>query len=160
MEQPFILADIEQPERPTPSLVTNLPANRGETLSIPQIPESDEDLEDRILRSVFQISVVDSGVFPQQQYLPGLRNELEADGRPLKITLLILDQALLEAASSRADNKPLYYLLPCWKRLSALYRNPKKRSSSHDRKHEIIAEARRLCMSYCIFAVTMPEMFG
>ena len=29
-----------------------------------------------------------------------------------------------------------------------------------DPKSIIISEARRLCMSYCIFAFTMPDMFG
>jgi len=32
--------------------------------------------------------------------------------------------------------------------------------STEDPKYDILKEARRLCMSYCIFAITMPDMFG
>lgn len=92
-------------------------------------------------------------------YLPGLRAELEEQGRDLRIDVSVLDQALLEAASNLDRQKPLDYLLPCWKRVSRLYKGFKK-SRDDDPKFDVIREARRLCMSYCIFAITMPEMFG
>ncbi|KAK4692897.1 ubiquitin conjugation factor E4 B, partial [Lecanoromycetidae sp. Uapishka_2] len=70
------------------------------------------------------------------------------------------DKALLEAASNpRAGTLPLDYLLSCWKRVTRHYKALRK-GGEQDPKFNVIKEARRLCMSYCIFAFTMPDMFG
>jgi len=145
------------PERPQST--STLPAKRA----APKAEESIEAFEDRTLSAVFRISLSED----RQQdvhghkliYLPGLRGELEEQGRDLRIDVGVLDQALLEAASSVSNRKPLDYLLPCWKRVSRLYKGFRK-SQDDDPKFNIVREARRLCMSYCIFAFTMPEMFG
>ena len=92
-------------------------------------------------------------------YLPGLRSELEDQGREIRVDVSVLDQALLEAASNAPQQKPLDYLLPCWRRISRLHKGF-RRSREDDPKFTAIGEARRLCLSYCIFAITMPEMFG
>lgn len=95
----------------------------------------------------------------QLYYLPGLRSELEEQGRELRVETSVLDQALLEAASSAPQQKPLDYLLPCFKRISRMQQKF-RRTADNDPKFNVICEARRLCISYCIFAITMPEMFG
>lgn len=128
----------------------------------PRAEESIESFEDRTLSAVFKLSLRED----RQQdihghkliYLPGLRSELENQGREPRIDTTVLDQALLEAASN-AQQKPLDYLLPCWRRISRLHKGF-RRARDDDPKFGIICEARRLCMSYCIFAITMPEMFG
>jgi ubiquitin conjugation factor E4 B len=56
-----------------------------------------------------------------------------------------------------ADKPILDYLLPCWKRIIRLVRNPRGQTVARD---AILKEAKRLCMSHVIFAVTMPELFG
>lgn len=90
-------------------------------------------------------------------YLPALRSELEEQGREPRIDSAVLDQALLEAASN--VKRPLDYLLPCWKRICRLHKGF-RRPRDDDAKFNAISEARRLCISYCMFAITMPEMFG
>lgn len=90
-------------------------------------------------------------------YLPGLRSELEERGQESRIEAAVLDQALLEAASN--FKRPLDYLLPCWKRIRRLHKGF-RRPRDDDAKFLVICEARRLCISYCMFAITMPEMFG
>jgi ubiquitin conjugation factor E4 B len=95
----------------------------------------------------------------KRTYLPGLRSELQDEGKELRIQISNLDQALLEAASQAEKNRPLDYLLPCWKRITKLYKGL-RRTGDSDPKYQVLCEARRLCMSYCIFAITMPEMFG
>ncbi|KAL2013811.1 hypothetical protein VTN00DRAFT_1336 [Thermoascus crustaceus] len=145
------------PERPQST--STLPAKR----SAPKAEESIEAFEDRTLSAIFRLSLRED----RQQdihghkliYLSGLRSELEEQGRDLRIEVGVLDQALLEAASSVPNRKPLDYLLPCWKRVSRLYKGFRK-TQDDDPKFNIVREARRLCMSYCIFAITMPEMFG
>ena len=94
------------------------------------------------------------------QFLGGTRLDLEDSGQPVRMTVGMLDQALLEAASNlKKGNAPLEFLLGCWKRVSKQYKALKK-AGEEDPKFVVAKEARRLCMSYCIFAITMPDMFG
>ncbi|KAL1960207.1 hypothetical protein VTO42DRAFT_8750 [Malbranchea cinnamomea] len=131
--------------------------------SVARPPESPEAFEERTLSAVFRITLDESKTTDvhgaKLKYLPGVRQELEEQGQPVRIHTGILDQALLEAATDLQNKRPLTYLLPCWKRISRLFKGFKK-PSAEDPKYEIVKEARRLCMSYCLFAVTMPEMFG
>ncbi|EFW20031.1 hypothetical protein D8B26_003499 [Coccidioides posadasii str. Silveira] len=125
--------------------------------------ETLEAFEDRTLSALFKITLNES----QQQdihgqkllYLPGVVSDLEEQRQPLRLNVGILDQALLEAGSNAERQKPLEYLLPCWKRVTRLYKGF-KRTKPDDPKYDVVKEARRLCLSYCIFAATMPEMFG
>lgn len=123
-------------------------------------PESPDESEDKILRAIFRLSLdpgskQDSHGHPLH-YIRGVREELEEQGGSIRLKTANLDQALLEAASNLEKESPLDYLLCCWKRVSRQLRGLKP----DDAKYEIIKEARRLCMSYCIFAVSMPDMFG
>ncbi|KAL4890885.1 ubiquitin elongating factor core-domain-containing protein [Aspergillus ambiguus] len=129
----------------------------------PKAEESIEIFEDRTLCAVFKLSLKEDrrqDIHGQRlYYLPGLRSELEDQGRELRVETSVLDQALLEAASNAPRNKPLEYLLPSFKRVSRMQQKF-RRTGDNDPKYNVICEARRLCISYCIFAITMPEMFG
>lgn len=93
-------------------------------------------------------------------FVKGLREELLEQNESLLLKTSSLDQALTEAASNLGANlTPLDYLLSCWKRVSKAFRTVKS-GDTNSPKYTILQEARRLCMSYCIFAITMPEMFG
>ncbi|KAH1512776.1 hypothetical protein KXW65_004694 [Aspergillus fumigatus] len=148
------------PASPAPESVADTPVSN--TPPPPKAEESIESFEDRTLSAVFKLSLRED----RQRdihghkliYLPGLRSELEDQGREPRIDTTVLDQALLEAASN-TQQKPLDYLLPCWGRISRLHKGF-RRAREDDPKFAVISEARRLCMSYCIFAITMPEMFG
>lgn len=91
-------------------------------------------------------------------FLPGLSQDLQDSGAPLKLSIDVLDGAIVEAATATPQSTPvLDYLLPCWKRVTRtikLIRNPAPE------KLEVLKEARRICFSNCIFAVTMPELFS
>ncbi|KAJ5614295.1 hypothetical protein N7528_007949 [Penicillium herquei] len=128
----------------------------------PAKPETIETFEDRTLSAVFKLTLKEEGqrdLHGQRIYLPGLRSELESEGKELRIGTAVLDQALLEAASKAEQGRPLDYLLPCWKRIAKLHKGF-RRVRDDDPKFQVLCEARRLCMSYCIFGITMPEMFG
>lgn len=123
-------------------------------------PESPDEAEDKVLRGIFRFSL-DPGSRQDNHghalhYIGGVREELEEQGGSINLKTANLDQALLEAASNLERESPLDYLLGCWKRVSRQFRGLKP----EDTRYEIIKEARRLCMSYCIFAVSMPDMFG
>ena len=122
--------------------------------------ESPEEWEDKSLRGIFRLSLdadnkQDSHGY-RLHFVTGVREELEEEGRPIRMTTGNLDQALLEAASNLDKEEPLDYLLGCWKRVTRQFRTLKP----EDSRYETVKEARRLCMSYCIFAISMPDMFG
>ena len=128
----------------------------------PAKTESIEAFEDRTLGAVFRLTLKEEAkrdIHGQRVYLPGLRKELQDEGQELRIQASVLDQALLEAASKAERQRPLDYLLPCWKRITKLHKGF-RRATDEDPKYRVLCEARRLCMSYCVFAITMPEMFG
>lgn len=91
-------------------------------------------------------------------FLSDLREELEGGNGPIRLSVANLDTAISEAGSKIPSKQPvLDYLLPCWKRVVRALRGLKGYANSKD---GILKEARRLCMSYCIFATTVPELFG
>ncbi|PNS14592.1 Ubiquitin conjugation factor E4 [Sphaceloma murrayae] len=123
-----------------------------------------EDWEDRTLSHIFRISLKDDvrrdahgrSLF----YLDGLKRDLQDDHQPLKLNVGQLDQAITEAgtAAGKSGEDVFDYLLGCWKRVSRVIRSMR---STEPQNPKLIAakEARRLCMSYCMFACSMPEMF-
>ncbi|KAL9608059.1 MAG: hypothetical protein Q9167_007083 [Letrouitia subvulpina] len=138
-----------------PNAVDPRPASRaGETL---------EEWENRVLSGIFRLSVdpsVKTDVHGHSLYFAkGVREELEEQGGPIKLSTNVLDQAIVEVGSNSGKTAPLDYLLGCWKRVSRQFRSYRGQKID-EAKVDIIKEARRLCMSYCIFAVTIPDMFG
>ncbi|KAL3427699.1 ubiquitin conjugation factor e4 b [Phlyctema vagabunda] len=121
-----------------------------------------EEYENRVLGQIFRITLD-----PNQKvdlsnhrltYLPNLRQELEEGNEPLRISVSNLDSAILEACSLVPHNRPvLEYLLPCWKRSVKALKGLKGYANQKD---AILKEAKRLCMSNCIFAVKVPELFS
>jgi ubiquitin conjugation factor E4 B len=93
------------------------------------------------------------------RYLEGARADLESQDAPLRMDLTNLDGAIVEAGSDTPEGKPLRYLLGCWKRVMRQWR-ALRGASLDDPKRRVLQETKRIIMSYCIFATTMPEMFG
>ncbi|KAL8861260.1 MAG: hypothetical protein Q9178_002476 [Gyalolechia marmorata] len=119
--------------------------------------------EDKVLRGIFRLtldpSVRSDGHGHPLSYVKSVRKELEDQRQPIRLNSAVLDQAILEVASNLSTVTPLDYLLACWKRVIGQFKHHKG-SRAEENKLEVLKEARRLCMSYCIFAITMPEMFG
>lgn len=139
-------------KRERPGSAGGIPSSRGQ--------ESPEDWEDKVLRGIFRFTLdpsrrQDTHGHPLY-YIAGVRQDLEEQGGPIKLKTSNLDQAIVEQASNLGKENPLDYLLCCWKRVSRQLRALK----TEDPRYEIIKEARRLCMSYCIFSISMPDMFG
>jgi ubiquitin conjugation factor E4 B len=94
-------------------------------------------------------------------FVPGVLEDLKEQGGELQLSLVQLEQAILEVASQQPDSTPLKYLLGCWKRVVRQLRGiSSKGGASEDPRYHVLKEAKRICMSYCVFAATMPEMFG
>ncbi|KAL8778433.1 MAG: hypothetical protein Q9213_007412 [Squamulea squamosa] len=125
--------------------------------------ESLPDWEDNVLRAIFRLTLDPTKKSDSHghslSFVKGVREELEEQRQPIRLSSTILDQAILEAASNVSNATHLDYLLACWKRVTSQFKHYKS-NKAEENKLEILKEARRLCMSYCIFAITMPEMFG
>lgn len=150
-KRPLSDADDSRAAAPPPSRKPNTPQ-----------PESDADYVHRIITQIFRVSV-DPHVMSNTQghrlvFLPGVNEELNAAGAPLKLTIDVLEQAIMEAANTWPHDKPLMgYLLPCWKRAVSASASAKTATGVRQEVHE---EAKRLCMSNCLFALTMPDLYG
>lgn len=152
---------ITSDANPTTHLLpTARPVSRSRDRNSHKSPES---FEDDTLRSVFRITLN-----PQQpkdvhghqlHVLNGVRADLEEQKAQMRLTVDILGDCIQEAASDQSEGTPFEYLLGCWKRVARLWRNHRS-GNNDDPQVRVIKEARRMCMSYCIFAITMPEMFG
>ncbi|KAJ4306774.1 Ubiquitin conjugation factor E4 [Collariella sp. IMI 366227] len=141
-----------QPLRPTHAQAR--PARRR--------PESAEDYADRILTAVFRVTVDPTRTSDAHGhklvFLSGLSAELADEGAPLKLTINRLDEALMEVATAIPHDRPLFeYFLPCWKRV---VRTLKVLRGPAQEKEAVLREARRLCFSNCVFALTVPELFS
>jgi ubiquitin conjugation factor E4 B len=126
------------------------------------VDESLEAYENRALGSIFRITLDKNQTVDSSNhkliYLPNLRQELEDEQAPIMLTKERLDSAILEAASTIPHSKgTLDYLIPCWKRVMRAIKGLRGYASAKD---TILKEAKRLCMSNCVFAVEMPEFFG
>ncbi|KAF5027783.1 hypothetical protein F66182_114 [Fusarium sp. NRRL 66182] len=137
-------------------------ADRSSPKPAPSRPESDAAYADRTLSQIFRITVdphnMTSVHGERLAFLPNLNQELNESGEPLKLSINTLDQALMEAASSWPLDKPLMsYFLPCWKRA---VKASVQLKATEGPKFEVHEEAKRLCMSGCLFSLTMPDLYG
>ncbi|KAL8802696.1 MAG: hypothetical protein Q9182_003654 [Xanthomendoza sp. 2 TL-2023] len=145
--------DMSSRKRPLSDQIR--PSSRGE--------ETLQEWEDKVLRTIFRLtldqSVRSDGHGHHLNFVKSVRADLEEQRQPILLGITVLDQAILEAASNISKVTPLDYLLACWKRVVRQFKH-QKGNRAEENKLEVLKEARRLCMSYCIFAITMPEMFG
>ncbi|KAK1961290.1 ubiquitin elongating factor core [Colletotrichum sublineola] len=124
------------------------------------VEESVDDFSDRILSHAFRVTVDPERLTDSHghklNFLSEASQELKDNGSPLKLTTAVLDSALLEAVTAVPADKPILgYLLPCFKRIvrtNVVKETPEKR--------EVLEEAKRLCVSNCLFALTIPDLFG
>nr|XP_036577008.1 ubiquitin conjugation factor e4 [Colletotrichum truncatum]KAF6783862.1 ubiquitin conjugation factor e4 [Colletotrichum truncatum] len=124
--------------------------------------ESIEEFSDRTLTQIFRVTVDPDRLTDihghKLTFLPGASQELAESGTPLKLTTGVLDSALLEVLSSLPQDKSILgFLLPCFKRILRLYTLVKDTAKD---KREVLEEAKRLCISNCLFALTLPDLFG
>ncbi|CAN9272112.1 unnamed protein product [Alternaria alternata] len=122
---------------------------------------SREAWEDRTLSNIFRITLDEAHTQDAHghklYFASGAKSDLEDEGRPVRLSTDLLDSVILEAASSQTQGSALEYLMSCWKRVSKVLKNLTNKSGP---RFDVVKEARRLCFSYCIFAATMPDMFG
>ncbi|KAL2024151.1 hypothetical protein VTK56DRAFT_9931 [Thermocarpiscus australiensis] len=124
--------------------------------------ETIEEYADRVLGNIFRVTLDPSRTTDSSghklTFLPNLSQELADEGSPPRLSVERLEEAIMEAATAVPHDRPLFdYLLPCWKRVT---RTLKVLRGPAQQKQALLKEARRLCFSNCIFALTMPELFS
>lgn len=128
----------------------------------PAREESIDEFADRTLTQIFRITVDPHRLTDIQghklAFLPDANQELTESDSPLKLTSANLDSALLEALNALPRDKPILgFLLPCFKRILRQYSFVKETAKE---KREVLDEAKRLCISNSLFALTLPDLFG
>lgn len=162
---PFSQLGIKAEEKPKPRVnIRPNPTQSSATASSAKTQElSLEAWEDRTLSNIFRISLDENRTKDANghklHYAADTVNELKAEDRPVRLTTDLLESVILDPSmhEKNKEGDALEYLLGCWKRVS---RQSKSMSNKSDPKFEIVKEARRICFSYCMFAATMPDMFG
>ncbi|KAJ8059997.1 hypothetical protein OCU04_011609 [Sclerotinia nivalis] len=140
---------------------TSSTASRPSTRKPNIAEESLEAYEDRILSHIFRVTLDPNQRTDASNHklisLPELRKELEEEDAEIRLSIGKLDSAIMEACSSIPHSKSVFdYLLPCWKRIIKASKGLRGYAGQKD---AVLKEARRLCMSYCIFAAEMPDIF-
>jgi ubiquitin conjugation factor E4 B len=122
--------------------------------------ESIETWQDKMLRQVFRVTLKVEEVRDIHGnsliFLPSTKEDLT---EPL-LNVDVLEGAITEAAGQAPGGNIFEYLLTCFKRVSRMIRGARTVTADELTKLDILKETRRLCMSYCLFAVTLPDMFG
>jgi ubiquitin conjugation factor E4 B len=139
--------------------VASQPFNKRPNVAV---NETVDQYSDRLLTQIFRVTVdpqqtIDSNGH-RLQFLEGTSQELADEGVPLQLTKERLDSALMEASSLQSHDAPLLsYLLPCFKRAHKALTLSKEGPGE---KREVLQEAKRLAVSHCLFALTLPDLFG
>ncbi|KAF2759628.1 hypothetical protein EJ05DRAFT_304460 [Pseudovirgaria hyperparasitica] len=163
---PFVQLGMKAENRPATKISITPQKRDGESENRPKArqlqPESLAAWEEKQLSGIFRVTLDDSRTTDIHGnalfFLPNLKEELESNSQEVRLTTSnnVLEQAVLEAGTGFSGD-PLDYLLASWKRVSRQFRS--MRSGERNERYNIYEEARRICMSYCIFAITIPEMF-
>ncbi|KAI5359833.1 putative U-box domain, Zinc finger, RING/FYVE/PHD-type, ubiquitin conjugation factor E4, core [Septoria linicola] len=118
--------------------------------------ESLELWQDKVLKHVYRVTLDQNETKDlhghKLSFLPGVKD----DGNAL-LDVDNSDSILAEAASHAPQGKIFEYFLQCFKRAVRASKDP--RHSGNESRVVVLREARRMSMSYCIFAITMPDMF-
>ncbi|KAI5809660.1 ubiquitin elongating factor core-domain-containing protein [Peziza echinospora] len=134
-------------------------AQPPQTPPSPSVKKAPEDWEDKALGIIFRISVHEQPANGHYQ-LKALREELESEGEPVRLSTGILDQAILSVcSSSHLKIPPFDHLLASWKRAVNYQRNLRPIDKGDENKITILAEAKRMALCYAQYCITMPEMF-
>jgi ubiquitin conjugation factor E4 B len=131
------------------------------------LPQTFEAWEGKALSEIFRITLDPENRKTAHgqslNYAEELKSDLEQRGDPIRLSteVGVLDEALREVATNLyPDVTPMDYFLECWKRVCRFPRTSRTYKADNPKMVASLKEARRLCISNCIFALTLPDMFG
>lgn len=121
----------------------------------PRPAESLESWEDKTLKQIYRVTLKEGETKDLHGQKLVFLQGVKSDGTEL-LTVDNSDSILAEGAS-HVNGKIFEYFLQCFKRSVKASKDP--RNLGNEQKAAVLKEARRMSMSYCIFAITMPDMF-
>ncbi|KAL7273982.1 Ubiquitin conjugation factor E4 [Rhizina undulata] len=116
--------------------------------------------EDKTLGVIFQVGLQPGPRTKEYPVLDNLRKDLEeefGEGKAPYLSTAVLDQLIIEACG-KAREKPLQYLVSSWRRATKIERETAA-SRLDQHKNHVLKEAKRLCISYAQYCITIPDMF-
>ncbi|KAK9457598.1 ubiquitin elongating factor core-domain-containing protein [Dipodascopsis uninucleata] len=115
--------------------------------------------EESTLEKIFKFTLKETSE-PGIAFLKDVASELQDSGSEARLSTETLDQAIVGHIVENHVNNPLEYLINVWNQTSSVRRSLRSTDLDNSKKMSIINQARRLCSSYAVLCVTMPDMFG
>ncbi|KAM3420953.1 hypothetical protein BST61_g4185 [Cercospora zeina] len=119
-------------------------------------PETIEVWQDKVLKQIYRVTLKQNETNDIHGHKLAFLEGVKEDGKDV-LEVDNSDSILTEAASYAPHGKIFEYFLQCFKRAVRASKDP--RHSGNEEKAFVLKEARRVSMGYCIFAITMPDMF-
>ncbi|KAM5581292.1 putative ubiquitin conjugation factor E4 [Rosa sericea] len=134
-------------------------------MSTPKPQRSKEELEDIILRKIFQVSLTEPAE-PNSRvvYLEMTAAEILSEGKPMRLTRDLMESILIDrlmGSFAAAVEPPFQYLVGCYRRA---YDEGRKITVMKDKNlradmESVIKQAKKLSVSYCRIHLGNPEAF-
>ncbi|XP_004304262.1 PREDICTED: probable ubiquitin conjugation factor E4 [Fragaria vesca subsp. vesca] len=137
-------------------------------MATPKPQRSKEEVEDIILRKIFQVTLTEPPPDPNSRvvYLEMTAAELLSENKPMRLTRDLLESILIDrlmggGGGAAAAEPPFQYLVGCYRRA---YEESRKITAMKDKNlrsdmESVIRQAKKLSVSYCRIHLGNPESF-
>ncbi|KAK6339107.1 hypothetical protein TWF696_009891 [Orbilia brochopaga] len=129
------------------------PENSVRTVTGPSLDE----WENNIIARTFRVTLHNGSPDQGDLYLQDLSDEIEAQGRSMKLSLQDLDQIIISAAS-RAP-QPFPFLRDCHKRIISIMNQSRHPRIDQGYQAKFLSEIRRICVDFCGHALVELDIF-
>lgn len=122
---------------------------------------SPAEVEDILLRRIFQVTLGSGNQGSPVVYLEQTAGEVLSEGRPLLLSMDIMERILIDRLSTPGLEPPFQYLVQCYRRAQEeLRRLPSMKDKTLSIKMEgIVKQSRQLSLSYSRIVLGNPDMF-
>lgn len=122
---------------------------------------SPAEVEDILLRRIFQVTLGSGNQGSPVVYLEQTAGEILSEGRPLLLSVDIMERILIDRLSTPGLDPPFQYLVQCYRRAQEeLRRLPSMKDKTLSIRMEgIVKQARQLSLSYSRIVLGNPDMF-
>ncbi|GAV65721.1 U-box domain-containing protein/Ufd2P_core domain-containing protein [Cephalotus follicularis] len=125
---------------------------------------SAEDMEDIILRKIFQVTLTETPSDSNRSvvHLEMTAAEILSEGKDLKLSRDLMERVLIDRLSADAAEPHFEYLVNCYRRAHDEF---KKIASIKDKNlrtqmDDVIKQAKKLSVSYCRLHLANPDLFN
>lgn len=133
-------------------------------MSIPKPQRSNEELEDKVLQKIFDVSLTkpsepDSRIV----YLEKTAAEILSEGKEMRLSIALMESILIDRLMGDFGSveSPFQYLVSCYRRAHDESKNIAYVKDKNLRSYleSVIRQAKKLAVSYCRIYLGNPESF-